>query len=115
MTTETQTKPRPPAKPKPKTVPPAAYELHDTGLPFNRQTFYRWESLGLIKLLRIGSKTLLSAETRDAILDGSIQLPKNAGMTKPPKPQDRGGWTKKGRRKPKPEADQPDQPAAPGE
>jgi hypothetical protein len=81
--------------PKPKTVPPRAYPLDDCGLPFSRATLYRWEKLKLIKLLRVASKTLISAETVEAILAGRIALPRNAGMTKTPVPHDRGGHAKR--------------------
>jgi hypothetical protein len=65
-------------------VKPLAYDLKNVPLPFSRMTFYRWEKLGLIKLLRIASKTLISAETVEDILSGKIELPRNAGMAKPP-------------------------------
>jgi hypothetical protein len=74
---------------KPKTVPPRAYPLDDCGLPFSRGTLYRWEKLGLIKLLRVASKTLISAETVEDILAGRIALPRNSGMTNPPRPRSR--------------------------
>ena len=65
-------------------VPPCAYELTNCGLPFSRGTLYRWEKLGLIKLLRVASKTLISSETVEDILAGRIALPRNAGMRKSP-------------------------------
>ena len=40
--------PKPKTSPKPKTVPPRAYLLHDTGLPFSRGTWFRWEKSGVI-------------------------------------------------------------------
>ena len=102
-------------KTKPKLIPPRAYALDDTGLPITRQTFYRWEARGLIPpLLRIGGKTLVQATTIDAIESGEIKLPQNAGRLKRPVPHDRGGWTKKGKRKAKAEAE-PDQPATAAE
>jgi hypothetical protein len=64
--------------------PPRVYELTNCGLPFSRGTFYRWERLGLIKLERVASKTLISAETIEDILAGRIALPRNVGMGKPP-------------------------------
>ena len=71
-------------------VPPAAYELTNTPLPFARGTFYRWEAAGIIPpLLRLGGKTLLPAQTVDDILSGKIALPRNSGMTKPPQPRSR--------------------------
>ena len=109
-----KSKPRPPAKPKPKLVPLAALPLFDCGLPFSRGTLYRWAQGGYIQLLHIGGKTLISAETVAGILDGTIQLPANNGRLKKPEPQDRGGWTKKGKRKAKAEAE-PEQPATAAE
>lgn len=79
-----------------------AYDLKSVPLPFSRMTFYRWERLGLIKLLRIASKTLISSETVEDILSGKIELPRNAGMSRPPMSRAR-------RRK------EPDQPTAPAE
>jgi hypothetical protein len=88
-------------------VPPRAYALTDTPLPFSRGTWFRWEKSGVIPpLLRIGGKTLVSAQTVEDILSGKIVLPSNAGRAKPPKPIDRGGWGKRGKRKAKPEAAQ---------
>jgi hypothetical protein len=96
MTTETQTKPRPPAKPKPKLIPPRAYALDDTGLPFARATWFRWEAKGVIPpLLRLGGKTLVPAQTIDDIMSGKIVLPANAGRQNPPTPLDRGGHQKR--------------------
>jgi hypothetical protein len=69
--------------------PPRVYELTNCGLPFSRGTFYRWEKLGLIKLQRVASKTLISAETVEDILAGRIALPRNVGMGKPPMPRAR--------------------------
>jgi hypothetical protein len=84
-------------------VQPRAYELTNTPLPFSRQTYYRWEKAGIIPpLLRLGGKTLLSADTIDDILSGKIVLPHNAGRIKAPEPRDRGGWAKRGKAKPKP-------------
>ena len=110
-----KSKPRPPPKPKPKPklVPLAAFPLFDCGLPFSRGTLYRWAQGGYIELLHIGGKTLISAETVAGILDGTIQLPANNGRLKKPVPVDRGGWTKKGKRKAK--AEPPEQPASAAE
>jgi hypothetical protein len=72
--------------PKPRTVPPRAYPVDDCGLPFSRGTLYRWEGLGLIKLLRVGGKTLISAEMVDAILSGEVALPRAKHVMHPPKP-----------------------------
>jgi hypothetical protein len=71
-------------------VPPRAYELKNTPLPFSRGTWFRWEAAKVIPaLLRLGGKTLVQAETIEAILSGQIQLPHNAGRLKPPKPRRR--------------------------
>jgi hypothetical protein len=85
-------------------VPPRAYALNDTGLPFSRASWFRWEKAGVIPpLLRIGGKTLAPSQTVDDIVSGKIVLPSNAGRDKPPKPIDRGGWGRRGKRKAKPE------------
>ena len=90
--------PKPKTSPKPKTVPPRVYALHDTGLPFSRGTWFRWEKSGVIPpLSRLGGKTLVPAETVEDILSGKIILPSNAGRDNPPKPIDRGGHAKRRR------------------
>ena len=74
------------------TVPivPAAYEIRNSPLPFSRSSWHRWEKAKLIPpLLRIAGKTLIPVSTIAGILDGTIQLPKNAGMVKAPVPHDR--------------------------
>jgi hypothetical protein len=88
---------------RPDPVPPRAYALSNTPLPFSKPSFYRWEKLGLIELLRVGGKTLVSAETIEAILSGKIVLPHNSGRVNPPKPRDRGGHAKRRLKRPKPE------------
>jgi hypothetical protein len=76
-----------------------------TPLPFSRGTYYRWEKRGIIPpLLRLGGKTLISADTIEDILSGKITLPHNAGRVKPPKPLDRGGHPKRGHAVAKPPA-----------
>ena len=52
--------------------------------PLRQGDDYRWEKLGLITLLRVGAKTLISAETVEDILAGRIALPRNNGMVNPP-------------------------------
>ena len=71
------------------TVPPLAYALDNVPISFSRGAFYRWEKLGLIELLRVGSKTLISAQTVEDILAGRIALPRNPGMIKTPVPRSR--------------------------
>jgi hypothetical protein len=56
---------------------PPAYQINDAALPWSRTTLYRWEKLGLIKLLRVGGKTLILAETVEDILAGRIRLPEH--------------------------------------
>jgi hypothetical protein len=71
-------------------VPPLAYEIRNSPLPFSRSSWHRWEKAKLIPpLLRIAGKTLIPASTIVGILDRTIQLPKNAGMVKAPVPHDR--------------------------
>jgi hypothetical protein len=71
-------------------VPPRAYELTNTPIPFSRGTWFRWEKDRVIPpLLRLGGKTLVPAETIEAILTGKIILPANAGRFKAPKPRRR--------------------------
>jgi hypothetical protein len=98
--------------PKPP-VPLRAYELTATPLPFSRNTFYRWERIGVIpRMLRLGGKTLLQATTVEAILAGEITMPRNAGMVKPPQPLDRGGHAKRGHAVAKPKPKPKPEPAA---
>jgi hypothetical protein len=69
---------------------PIAYSVSDPRLPWTRASLYRWESLGLIKLLRIGGKTLIHADTIDDIFTGRIKLPGHSSRTKRPEPKARG-------------------------
>jgi hypothetical protein len=78
-------------------VQPRAFALENSPLPFSRSTWFRWERQRRIKLLRIGGKTLVSAETIDDILSGKIALPHNPGHVKAPQPRARR------RKDPKPE------------
>ena len=93
-------------KPKPNRndpVAPRAYALDNCPLPFSRTTWFRWERQGTIPpLLRIGGKTLIPAETIDALVSGKIVPPPNAGRNKAPVRRD--GTNDGGRSKrPKPE------------
>jgi hypothetical protein len=73
-------------------VRPRAYTLGNTGLPFSRSTWFRWEAAKTIPpLLRLGGKTLVQSETVDDIIAGRIILPSNAGRTKTPAPRSRPG------------------------
>jgi hypothetical protein len=51
---------------------------------------------GLIKLLRIGGKTLISAETVEDIRTGKIELPGHAARKHRPEPKARTGRPRKG-------------------
>jgi hypothetical protein len=52
-----------------------AYPVRQAPIPFSPATLYRWEAAGLIPLLRVGGKTMISDETVDAILQGKIAIP----------------------------------------
>ena len=58
-------------------VPKLAYPLNDLPIPIGKAALYRWERLGLIKLWRVGAKTLLSHETIEDIVAGRIALPEH--------------------------------------
>ena len=59
----------------PTAISPRAYLLDQTPLPFHRSSWHRWEKKKLIRLVRIGGRTLVTAETIEGILDGTIRLP----------------------------------------
>jgi hypothetical protein len=80
------------------TVELRAFPLERSPLPFARSTWFRWERTGVIPaLLRIGGKTLIQATTIEALIDGKIVPPPNAGRINPPQRQDgaRGGRPRK--------------------
>jgi hypothetical protein len=63
---------------------------------------FRWEKAGLVKLFRIGGKTIVTDETVEAILSGKIKLPQHSARITPLRPKSRP----RGRpRKPKPESE----------
>ena len=68
------------------TVRPLAYTLNDRVISYTRATLYRWEQLGLIKLIRLGGKTLISAQTVDDLLAGRIAIPPHPARSKRPEP-----------------------------
>jgi hypothetical protein len=83
---------------------PRAYQVSGPlPIPYGRNTLYRWEKLGLIKLLRIGGKTLLTDETIEDILSGKIKPPDHPSRLRRPLPAGRAGRP----RKPKPEKPAP--------
>jgi hypothetical protein len=67
-------------------VIPLAYRIGDERLPWSRETFYRWESLGLIKLARVGGKTLVLAATVEDLLAGRIAIPPHPARLRRPEP-----------------------------
>jgi hypothetical protein len=72
------------------TVQPLAYRVGDERLPWKRLTLYRWEKKGLIPpLLRVGGKTMIRADTVEAILNGKIAIPPHVSRTHRPKPPKR--------------------------
>jgi hypothetical protein len=64
-------------------MPKLAYPIYgpDNPLPWSRSSFYRWETMGLIKLLRIGGRTMISAEDVQGILSGRIKIPQHSTRT----------------------------------
>jgi hypothetical protein len=68
-------------------VQPLAYRIGDPRLPWTRLTFYRWEKLGLIRLSRVGGKTMIRSETVKALLDGKIAVPQHAFRKHRPDPK----------------------------
>jgi hypothetical protein len=71
----------------PQAVQPLAYRVGDPRLPWKRLTLYRWEKAGLISLVRVGGKTMIRAETVNAILDGKVAIPPHVSRRhRPPTP-----------------------------
>jgi len=69
---------------------PLAYSVSDPRLPWKRLQFYRWEKAGLIPpLIRNGGKTLVRAETVEAIITGKIALPPHPARKHRPEPKGR--------------------------
>jgi hypothetical protein len=54
-----------------------AYPVGAAPIPFSRATLFRWERAGLIKLIRLGGRTLISDETVNALLTGKIAVPEH--------------------------------------
>jgi hypothetical protein len=59
----------------------------DRPLPHGRNWYYVMERRGLIKLLRIGGRTLISAEDVDGILSGRIKPPDHVSRKHRPTPK----------------------------
>jgi hypothetical protein len=54
-----------------------AYPVRQAPIPFSASTLYRWEAAGLIKLIRVGGKTMISDEDVDRILAGKAAIPEH--------------------------------------
>ena len=52
-----------------------AYPVGAAPIPFSRPTLYRWEAMGLISLVRVGGKTMITDEEIDRILSGGVAIP----------------------------------------
>ncbi len=52
-----------------------AYPVGDAPIPYSRATLYRWEAAGLITLVRVGGKTLITDDEIDRILSGQVPIP----------------------------------------
>jgi hypothetical protein len=60
-----------------------AYPIYgpDNPLPYARSSYYRLEKLGLIRLIRVGGKTMISAGDVEGILSGRIKIPQHSTRT----------------------------------
>jgi hypothetical protein len=78
-------------------MPPLAYPLYgpDNPLPYKRNTYYRWERLGLIKLIRVGGRTMISAEDVTRILSGKVEIAPHSSRKHRPEPNKRTGRPRK--------------------
>jgi hypothetical protein len=84
-----------------------AYPVRQAPIPFSASTLYRWDERGLIKLIKVGGKTMISDEDIDRILSGEAAIPphprrKGHAQIQPKK--------RKGRLPRKPRPDQPSRP-----
>jgi hypothetical protein len=59
-------------------VKPLAYSVSDPALPYKRNSWYRFERLGLIKLHRNGGKTFVLAEDVEGIVGDPHPQPQDA-------------------------------------
>ena len=83
---------------------PRAYWVGAAPIPFSKATLYRWEAAGLIRLTRVGGRTMITDEEVDRILSGKVAIPphprrKGHGQIEPKKRRGRP-------RKVQPETDQ---------
>jgi hypothetical protein len=63
--------------------PVLAYPIYGPNrpLPYTRSSYYRWEKMGLIKLIKVGGRTMISAEDVEGILSGRIKIPQHSTRT----------------------------------
>jgi hypothetical protein len=70
---------------------PRAYSLKQAEIitTFTRATWYRWEKLGYVRLIRVANKTLVPAEEIDRVMAGEAVPQVRAGWRRgqPPKPR----------------------------
>jgi hypothetical protein len=70
---------------------PRAYSLKQAEIitTFTRATWYRWEKLGYVRLIRVANKTLVPAEEIDRVMAGEAVPHVRAGWRRgqPPKPR----------------------------
>jgi hypothetical protein len=86
-----------------------AYPVSDLPIPFSKAPIYRWEAAGLIKLVRVGGRTMIEDEEIDRILSGKVAVP--------PHPRRRGYGQIKPKTKPRgrPRKAKPEAPDGTGE
>jgi hypothetical protein len=61
----------------PSKPPVVAYSVSDPSLPYPRNSWYRFERMGVLKLHRNGGKTFVLGEDVEGIVSGRINLPKD--------------------------------------
>jgi hypothetical protein len=59
-----------------------AYKISDKRLPWSKNTLYRYERLGYIKLSRVGGSTFLTSDTYNRLMSGEINLPQHSTRTR---------------------------------
>jgi hypothetical protein len=73
----------------PKTKPPVAiaYSISDPSLPYKRNSWYRFERLGLLKLTRNGGKTFVRGEDVEGVVSGRIKIADHPARKHRPEPK----------------------------
>jgi hypothetical protein len=66
---------------------PIAYSVSDPNLPYKRNSWYRFEKLGLIELTRNGGKTFVRAEDVEGIVSGRIKIADHVSRKHRPEPK----------------------------